>query len=226
MTKRSEQSRCRRCLGINDNFDSHPNGRRIALCKSCVAARSEDERQREARRAQGRIAPLWSPADCQQCGDKFTPRSSNQRFCGAACRNLYLKEWRKNKGPSIDEPIPCDVCGSQFVRRSGNQKYCSQGCADAAKDHKQSERALRSRYMMTPIQFRDMYDRQGGACAICGYKFTSRTSIHVDHDHSCCPTGVSCGGCVRGLLCRRCNTLIGQADDDLNVLRKAIAYLS
>ena len=32
---------------------------------------------------------------------------------------------------------------------------------------------------------------------------------YVDHDHGCCPGESSCGHCVRGVLCVRCNLIIG-----------------
>lgn len=57
---------------------------------------------------------------------------------------------------------------------------------------------------------------QEDLCASCHepLDFTSLHQVHVDHDHSCCqgrmPGGiVSCGECVRGLLCRTCNLGIG-----------------
>lgn len=225
MTKRNSESRCRRCLKVNDNDSSHPSGRRVALCKSCEAARKHEEAERQVRRKSGRVSHLWADVDCAQCGTSFRQRSINQRFCSQSCRNLYLKQWRKESGPTMNDSFPCSVCGTLFIRASGNQKYCSVGCAKAAKDSKQSERSLRNRYLMSSESFRDLYDKQSGCCAICGTRFMSRAAIHVDHDHDCCSGSRSCGQCVRGLLCRNCNTMIGMARDSTDVLRKAIAYL-
>lgn len=126
----------------------------------------------------------------------------------------------------MDEAIPCDVCGTMFLRNSGSHKYCSVGCFNAVRDQKQSERSLRNRYMLSVAEFRAKYDEQEGGCAICSVKFRTRAEIHVDHDHRCCPAGKSCGTCVRGLLCRNCNTMIGFANDNIEVLQKAVAYLS
>ena len=58
---------------------------------------------------------------------------------------------------------------------------------------------------------------QGGGCAICGAKARSKR-FPVDHDHKT--------GAVRGVLCKRCNhDLLGAAHDDIELLKRAIAYL-
>lgn len=44
-----------------------------------------------------------------------------------------------------------------------------------------------------------------GGCGVCG----RRDKIRIDHDHSCCPGGRSCGKCIRGLLCDFHNMLAG-----------------
>jgi hypothetical protein len=49
----------------------------------------------------------------------------------------------------------------------------------------------------------------------------------VDHQHSCCPgKSNSCGRCVRGLLCISCNSAIGMFDENVEVLRRAAAYVA
>jgi hypothetical protein len=57
--------------------------------------------------------------------------------------------------------------------------------------------------------------QQAGLCAICGK--SSKRRLHLDHNHST--------GGLRGLLCGKCNHLLGNADERLEVLEKAISYL-
>lgn len=48
---------------------------------------------------------------------------------------------------------------------------------------------------------------------MCREPFEDDRRIYVDHDHGCCPgEGRSCGKCVRGLLCLRCNTALGHME--------------
>lgn len=83
---------------------------------------------------------------------------------------------------------------------------------------------LKRKYGITVDEYEALLDRQGGVCAICGGEQLGR-SLEIDHNHSCCPGDKSCGGCIRGLLCGKCNRGIGQLDDSVSMLRLAIAYL-
>ncbi|MFE3113897.1 endonuclease domain-containing protein [Kitasatospora indigofera] len=67
---------------------------------------------------------------------------------------------------------------------------------------------------------------QGGLCPACGEhlgKFDK--DVVIDHDHSCCPKRTSCGECVRGILHRRCNSVIGYLGDDPDKFERIAAYL-
>lgn len=59
-------------------------------------------------------------------------------------------------------------------------------------------------------------------CDICG----SYEKLCVDHDHSCCSDrNTSCGECIRGILCDKCNRALGYMMDDPERLIKAAEYL-
>ncbi len=74
---------------------------------------------------------------------------------------------------------------------------------------------LKSRYGITLEQYEQLFNLQGGRCAICDRE-TDHT-LHVDHCHET--------GLVRGLLCGSCNRGLGMYGDNVQLLRKAADYL-
>lgn len=78
-------------------------------------------------------------------------------------------------------------------------------------------------YGISLAEYEKMLDLQNGACAICGKRETVRVRngtirhMAVDHDHKT--------GKIRGLLCSRCNPMLGLAKDDSNTLLSAVRYL-
>ena len=80
--------------------------------------------------------------------------------------------------------------------------------------NKRSE--LKRLYDITLSQYFSLLDKQHGQCALCR-AFTSGRKLDVDHDHVTKK--------VRGLLCRRCNRMLGLANDRIELLYAAIRYL-
>lgn len=72
----------------------------------------------------------------------------------------------------------------------------------------------KSKYGLTEEEYKGLFDAQGNKCSICGTSFEV-TKAFVDHKT----------GRVRGLLCSQCNTLLGMAKDNTEVLEAAIQYL-
>lgn len=69
---------------------------------------------------------------------------------------------------------------------------------------------------------------QNNGCAICGDTLVlgGKNGAHIDHDHTCCAGGTSCGLCVRGILCSPCNKMLGWSRDRPSTLEAAIGYLN
>jgi hypothetical protein len=85
-------------------------------------------------------------------------------------------------------------------------------------------RTLR-KYGLTPEVYAQLFEEQGGACAICGREPVN-FRLAVDHDHECCPDRKTCcAHCVRGLMCSNCNLALGLFGDSVGRLRAAISYL-
>ena len=84
--------------------------------------------------------------------------------------------------------------------------------------HRWKKAELMRQYGITMEQYNDIYNQQEGCCAICGiHQNDLKYTLHVDHDHTT--------GMVRGLLCKKCNTGIGQFSDSSDLLKLALNYL-
>jgi hypothetical protein len=81
--------------------------------------------------------------------------------------------------------------------------------------HRRPGDARRKRYGISPEQFEAMKSAQGNKCAIC-YRIAYR--LCVDHCHKTKR--------VRGLLCDRCNSILGIWKDDPKAAERVIEYLT
>jgi hypothetical protein len=124
------------------------------------------------------------------------------------------------------EQRKCRDCGEfkhqdwfqQKPRSSGGfvySSYCSpcQKVRNYAQHHKQQ---LRIKYNITPEQYAQQMENQGGGCDICGSPPGERR-LCVDHCHET--------GKVRALLCITCNTGLGAFKDSPKLLLVAAKYI-
>lgn len=87
------------------------------------------------------------------------------------------------------------------------------------------DKDLKQRFGIGVEEVLELLKKQDG-CGICHRAEPGTVRWwHVDHDHACCAGKKSCGKCVRGILCHRCNMLLGQAQDNTTTLNSAIEYL-
>jgi hypothetical protein len=77
---------------------------------------------------------------------------------------------------------------------------------------------IKHNYGILLEEFKFYLEKQENKCAICSHTFTPEDKICIDHDHAT--------GKVRGLLCFKCNVLLGMAVDNSKTLMNAIKYLN
>ncbi len=78
------------------------------------------------------------------------------------------------------------------------------------------------RYGLTPAEIDAMLASQGGRCAVCGTDKPTRRGWFLDHDHSFALTDRRGH---RGIVCMPCNSILGLAKDDPEVLDAAARYI-
>ena len=84
-------------------------------------------------------------------------------------------------------------------------------CRECRNDHRRVIRAA---------DYDALLAKQDNKCAICGIDANEyNKKFSVDHDHDRPDEE------ARGLLCQQCNTIIGMADEDQEILKAAIGYL-
>lgn len=117
----------------------------------------------------------------------------------------------------------CKPCSNERSRRYGQEnrdrrnerlREWRRRNPDLAKAKDERAR-LGRKYGLTPAAVDAMAAAQGGRCLLC--ERSDRTLV-VDHCHAT--------GRVRGLLCRSCNTLLGQVEAAPQILGNLDGYLT
>ena len=157
---------------------------------------------------------------CRGCETPFVVAHGNSKFCSVECKNVARREaarrWREaNRSLANERTARWYAANLEREREKGRSYY--------RKNYTQAKRM--QMHGMEPIQFGLIWDAQGGRCAICDRAFAVVADAHIDHDHNCCAASTSCGNCVRGLLCRRCNLALGLLGDSPQVAALAAHYL-
>jgi hypothetical protein len=133
------------------------------------------------------------------------------------CDMHYARLLRYGHTKYRDRKRPPKICS---IEGCDNWVYAKNKCSK----HYVHLRKLKI-YGLSVEDYDSLLNKQNGVCAICEQKETVLDGVSgkvkmlsVDHCHDT--------GKVRGLLCSACNTGIGLARHDPEILRSAISYLA
>lgn len=110
----------------------------------------------------------------------------------------------------------CSKCGTEDERKFYNSgRWCRVCQREAVRDGRNRKLGIdRDTYLA-------ILHGQLGACAICGKQEQpvkgGKRGLHMDHDHKT--------GKARGILCSRCNQVLGRCNEDVVILNNIIDYI-
>lgn len=162
------------------------------------------------------------------------PGAERTKLVRERAKALGLCQWGGCKNPSRPGKTMCQEHSEYYKRRHENNKaagLCWKCGGERDLPGKSTCKkcvekiflySLGRFYNMTPVAYMQMLADQDYKCFVCKSEFdlekkTKALAPHVDHDHS--------NGKVRAILCGNCNTMLGLAKEDTDVLKNAILYI-
>ncbi len=146
-------------------------------------------------------------------GPKHGP---DEKYCGGCGKVKKHAEFYKNRSNWDGVGPRCKPCMAveQAKWRDKNREKVNAN---------QRKRRLLKDYNLPVEEYDRLLEAQGDKCAICEATETRTRAgnthlLSVDHCHET--------GKVRGLLCNNCNRALGLFNDNPEMLRRAVAYLS
>lgn len=166
-------------------------------------------------------------------GHKNTSENTGKNGRCLTCANTYMAKYRKERKETLNAATRSYYRAHKKKQLDYRHKYYQDHKEElrqyrAARKGKERLGHCRRKYGLSEEQYKTMLQKQNNQCP-CGTTFGTKreTWPYVDHDHACCPTEKSCGKCVRGILCNRCNTVLGLMKEDPKLLPQfLINYLS
>lgn len=163
---------------------------------------------------------------CCRCGDikifeSF--KNPNSHMCSDCCKLANSENYKKDRNEFLKrckeyrELNPEKIIEYRFKNKDFIKKYASDYYAQNY--YKLLSQRRFKRYNITEEQFIKLFESQNKCCAICliDTPYMGKQSWCVDHDHDT--------GLVRGILCHKCNVMLGNANDNIERLLSGINYL-
>lgn len=150
---------------------------------------------------------------CRQCGQAFDAQVKGR--LPIYCPSCSIA---RSKATNPQRQARYRQRNLERIRESDRQ-YKAADRAKPGYSDRRREGWLRRKFGLTAESFAAMVNAQGGVCAICRNGHCGPGEyLHIDHCHDT--------GRIRGLLCGKCNTMIGLANNDPARLRAAAGYLT
>lgn len=173
---------------------------------------------------------------CATCGKKADKRSDfvenvlkegRKLVCSRICvvphrkpsvyKELTLEEYSGRNRTAVCRLCSLDLPINEFIKEVKNKhkKFRKSWFCSKCRVIRRREYTLKSQYKMESIDEYDrMFRKQKGLCGICQMEMVKPC---IDHNHTT--------GKVRELLCVQCNSMIGNAHENIQTLQNAIRYL-
>lgn len=144
--------------------------------------------------------------------------------CGNECL-ATAKYFHRDKHTKDGLGTQCKVCRLEVQIEYSKTKKGQEALKRAQEKRKGSKKNklnwhkhnLKRHYGITLEEYDKLLEKQDGVCAICGGININGRRLYVDHNHRT--------NKIRKLLCHNCNSLIGYAKENIEILTKVIKYL-
>lgn len=150
------------------------------------------------------------------------PVTGRNRYC-----HTHIERMRRFG--SYTPTVICFGCKKEFVWVGAGylgNRYCND-CIDLLRKHIEyippSRRQRINLHGLTLVDYIKILINQDFKCVIPSCEIKDR--LCIDHDHNCCAGTYGCNKCIRGLICFRCNTLVGYLEKNANLLGEVNKYI-
>jgi hypothetical protein len=141
--------------------------------------------------------------------------------CSRCLQILPISSFHKDSKKSGKLRSDCRKCRNSYRRKFRQQNKAQFAEYEGTEVFKQKTFAknLRKNYGLSVEDFEKMEAKQDGKCAVCLRPEFHKTKKRLSVDH-CHTTGQ-----IRGLLCHRCNVVLGLVNEDLRIIESVTQYL-
>jgi hypothetical protein len=150
------------------------------------------------------------------------------KYCPQCKLKKDINEFHMDNKEPDKHACYCTPCQRKYNKKQ-YEKHRTITLIRRRKVDKENRTKIRNRkrerdYNVSNEKYNNLKKQQDNKCAVCKEPFNKEP--HIDHDHNCCPEkSKSCGKCIRGLLCTRCNCGLGLFRDNPIFLQNALNYI-